>query len=239
MSYTTEQKKLVRRKIDLVYLKMDFCAETYGVAPCTASDSVKCFNTFQTCKDKQNYNKTTKTYKFITNELPISVAADYYPARPYIKSMSSLSTEIKEDDTVVKRLKIDFYDEPDNDVGVDPYRSSRAKIRGTFWKKFIARNKNYKGRIIELYEGFEGLTEGNFQMTFAGRIENISINNGVATIEAVDLMKKLSEIEYPLKTDIYLAEDMPMQFEAFADSEMTQLNAFKNDICLRKDFELL
>lgn len=237
MSYAAEQKKLIRRKIDLIILKMDYCSNTYGVAPCTATDSVKCYNTFFTCKDKQNYTKTTKQYKFITEKLPQSVKTTYYPARPYIKNISSLSTEIKEKDTVVKRLKAELYDETDNtDVGIDPYRDSRAKINGSFWKKFLARNPNYKGRIIEVYEGFEGLDEADFQMTFAGSIENISLNNNVVTIEAVDLLKKLSEIEYPLKTDIQLAEDVPMQFEAMTDSEMTSLYAFKNDICLRKDF---
>ena len=236
MSFADEQNKLLRRKIDYVEIDMDFCDNVYGVSPCTAADSIKCYNTFFTCKDPANFAKIIKTYKFINHDLPASTRAYYFPAKPTIKSVNDLPTEIKEADTVTRRLKVEIYDEPDNDVGVDPYWSERNKIQGTFWKKFLARNPNYRNRIIRYYEGYEGLDTADFQMRFIGKLENITIEKGFVNIEAVDLMKKLSETEYPLKTDISLAEDMPMMFEAMDDSEMTALNAFKNDFCQRKDW---
>jgi hypothetical protein len=236
MSFVDEQNKLLRRKIDYVEIDMDFCDNVYGVSPCTAADSIKCYNTFFTCKDPANFAKIIKTYKFINHDIPASTRAYYFPAKPTIKNVNDLPTEIKEADTVTRRLKIEIYDEPDNDVGVDPYWSQRNKIQGTFWKKFLARNPNYRNRIIRYYEGYEGLDTADFQMRFIGKLENITIEKGYVVIEAVDLMKKLSETEYPLKTDISLAENMPMMFEAYTDDEMIQLNAFKNDFCERRDW---
>lgn len=232
MSYETELNKISRRKIDLIIMKMDYCSRTFGSAPCTAQGEKKCYNTFPTCQDTVNYNKTEKQYKFINNKLPINVINSYYGAKPYIdEPPKSLPTEIKEKDTLVKRLKVFFLDEKENtDVGIDPYFADRTTIKGTFWKKFIARNKNYKGRIIELYEGFEGMVEADFELKFAGRIDNIEIkSNGTVLIEAVDLMKKLSDIKYPLDRGISLYADLANVFVVADQSAMLNTNAIYLD----------
>lgn len=235
MTYSTELNKISRRKIDLLILKMDYCTLTFGVLPCTASGT-PCYNTYPTCTD--GYVKGSKDYKFINEGLPLSVVDDYYGAKPYIKDFNDLPTEIKEMDTVVKRLKINLYDEEDNDVGIDPYRDQRTNITGTFWKKFLTRNRNYKGRILELYEGFEGMLEADFQLKFAGSIDNIELGKGTVTIEAVDLLKKLSEVEYPLNQGISLNGAIGNYYEAFNSSQMTAIaDAEVNDICRRKDFK--
>lgn len=238
MSFATEQGKISRRKIDLLKLKMDYCANTYGVAPCTASGAanLKCFNTFATCQDTPNFVKTTKDYKFINYDVPVSILNDFYGCYPFIKTFNDLPTEIKEKNTLIKRLKIDLYDDDFNDVNVDKYRSERTSIQGSFWKKFIARNLNYKGRIVEKYEGYEGLTEADFKLVFAGAIENITLNNGVVTIEAVDLLSELGKIDYPLKTSAYLTADLGKEFTANSESAMLALDALKNDYCVRTDF---
>lgn len=216
---------------------MDFCNLTFGVSPCTAT-GVKCYNTFPTTKDAPNYDKGTKDYKYINEGLPLSVINSYYGVKPYIKSSNDLPTEIKETDTVVKRLKIQLYDEEDNDVGVDPYRASRTSIAGTYWKKWLARNPNYKGRIVERYEGFEGMLEADFQLKFAGTIDNISINKGVVTIEAVDLMKKLGEIEYPLDRGISLYTALGKVHIVTDEAAMLASGAEYLDFAERQDFEV-
>ena len=236
MSYETELAKITRRKVDLLILKMDYCNNTFGSAPCTAT-GIKCYNTFPTTKDAANYDKGEKEYKYINEGLPPSVINDYYPAKPHIKSFNDLPTEIKEKDTVVKRLKIQLYDEEDNDVGVDPYRSDRTTITGTYWKKWLARNANYKGRIAERWEGFEGMDEADFELKFAGRLDNISINKGVVTIEAVDLMKKLSEMEYPFDRGILLYADLPNTHIVDSQAEMLASGAQYLDYAQRQDFE--
>lgn len=52
--------------IEVHQLDYDFCGETYGVLPCTATLGLidaddKCYNTLATCQDTPNYNQTTKT----------------------------------------------------------------------------------------------------------------------------------------------------------------------------------
>ncbi|MBK8663228.1 MAG: hypothetical protein IPN18_16105 [Ignavibacteriales bacterium] len=111
----------------------------------------KCYNTYSTCDDKPNYDKRTKPFYF-TN---IGASNFNVPlARPYIKEISDLPTELKENGTVTKRLKVKFADEPElTDTAQDKYYNDRGTIQGTFFNKLIARNPNYKGRTIELYEG--------------------------------------------------------------------------------------
>jgi len=240
MSYAAELAKLSRRKIDYVLLKMDYCSNTYGVAPCAAFEAIKCYNTFSTCKDKPNFTKSTKDYGFINANLPIGVIDFFYGARPYIKKISDLPTEIKEKDTISRRLKVEFYDEEDNDFGIDPYREERSSIQGSFWKKFLARNKNYKGRILELYEGFEGLALNDFQMKFAGPVENIELKNGYVIIECVDLLKELSKEKYPIVTRVALDGDLHTIFTAASEEEMTALSgAMIGDYAKRTDFEAI
>ena len=54
-----------RKPITIVEIDVDFCALTYGTAPCTAALSAatprKCFNTFKTCQDQANFDQGTLT----------------------------------------------------------------------------------------------------------------------------------------------------------------------------------
>ena len=236
MSYSSYKNSESRSKVDLIKIKTDYCANNFGVSPCTAT-GVRCYNTFFTCKDKENYSKTTKEYSFINNDLSNEVVTSYFPARPYLNSINDLPTEIKENDTVVKRLKINLMDEPDNDHGIDPYSSTRITRQGTYWKKWLARNKNYKGRIVEVYEGYAGLDIDNFEMKFAGRIESITYDNYSVTIECTDLLSKLSDIEYPLKSNYRLEQALPNVHICRSEEEMLTLNAIENDFAERQDFE--
>lgn len=235
MTYLAEQNKISRTKINLLKLKMGFCRHSYGNAPCTATAVEKCYNTFPTCRDKSNYDNIGKEYRFCSANLPASVVNEFDPVFPYIKDISDLPTEIKEEDTVVKRLKVDLFDDTDYGVGVDPYWEERRKPQ-SFWKTFIQRNKNYRNGMVELWEGFAGIAEDQFQMKFAGKLDNFEYGGGVAKIEAVDLLKELSNIKYPLKVDVRLLEEMPNYFEANGQAAMLALNAEQNDYCLRSDF---
>jgi len=111
-----------------------------------------CFNTYRTCRAKTAYVKSTKTYTFCSADArPLPMATG---ERPYIDKVTYMPTEIKTSLTVNARVTVEFFDEEDTDVGIDPYRSSRSSVQGTFWKKLLARNPNYKGRILKLYDGF-------------------------------------------------------------------------------------
>lgn len=223
-----------KTKIDLIKIKQDFCGNIFGTAPCTATGE-PCFNTFPTCKDQSNFTKSEKVYEFISGDIPSELVRKYN-ARPFIKSVGELPTEIKENDTVVKVLKDTLLDTFTTDIDTDPYYNQRSAIRGSFWKKWIVRNKNYKGRFIERYEGNELLSKEEFKLKFAGRIENITLNNDGTSIEATDILKKLSEIEYPLKTKYTVKTRVPNYFIAASQEDMLQLTAKENDFCERQDF---
>jgi hypothetical protein len=191
-------------------LTLDLCARTYGVAPCTAAGAAgsECYNTFHTCQDRANFSRTTKEYRFTTHEAPLPFSDN---ERPYIKSVKYLPTEIKDEITVKGRVTLEMTDEPDTDVGIDPYVATRSSFQGTFWKKLMARNPNYRGRPLKIYDGFVGMTEAEFLAdgkTFSGIVDNIMQGKGTVQIEAADLLRTLDKVEIPAKLNIELATDV-------------------------------
>ncbi|MEW6332090.1 MAG: hypothetical protein AB1560_11590 [Pseudomonadota bacterium] len=132
--------------------KLDFCANTYGVAPCTASGAPgsECYNTFGNCQDKLNYVKTVKVYKFTEIGAPIRPGEF---TRPYVTKISKSPTEIDPEAGVARQANctITLRDATDPDVESDPYVRNRATpAGGTFLSRFKARHTNYQGRPCEL-----------------------------------------------------------------------------------------
>jgi hypothetical protein len=199
--YNDWLKDISRTPISLVVLEMDYCSLSYGITPCTATAPIPCYNTFPTCKDKINYALSTKMYRFTSFDAPLPFKAG---ERPYVAEISYSPTEIKTNLTVNSRTTITMQDEPDTDRGVDPYVAGRTSVQGTFWKKFLARNPNYKGRIVRIYDGFLGLPEKYWKPRWYGGIDNITINKGQVKIEAVDILKSLAKINVPPKLNIEL-----------------------------------
>lgn len=209
MSYNNYLSAVTRQPIYLVEMIMDKCPYTFGEAPCTAVGT-KCYNTFYTCKNKVNYSRSTKTYKFISSEVNIP----FVGVLPYVKRVNYIPAEIKEDKTIPARCTITMIDDTHSDLDVDPYWTDRGhtnvlSVPGTYWRRFIARNKNFKGRRIIIKQGFNGLPENEFQKRTEMRIENITYNGNEAIIEAADLLTALQDISYPLKTNIKIMSDMP------------------------------
>ncbi len=186
----------------LVVMTLDFCANTFGTSPCVATGT-PCYNTFPTCKNKANYVKSTKDYEQVSAD--IAAVPFRTGERPYLTSIEWLPTEIKDSLTVTGRTVLTFLDELDSDVGIDPYYTQRAIIQGTYWKKFVARNPNYKGRSIAVYKGRLGDARSGFLQVFIGTIDTISLNaDGTVTVEAKDLLGSLADIQIPPKVDIKL-----------------------------------
>lgn len=207
MSYASELASISRKPCSLIKMTLDYCAETFGSAPCTATGT-KCFNTYTTCKDKANYNLTTQDYKFVSQDTAIPFVSGGI-VRPYLITAKIMPTEIKDNQTVNARAKLSFSDENDTDVGIDPYLSTRGSVQGTFWKKLLARNKNYKGREIKVSEGFVGLAEGDFDEKIVGLIDNIKMKGkGIVEIEIKDLLTKLKDVEIAGKIECKLVADI-------------------------------
>lgn len=202
-----------KRPVWFCVLTIDRCALTYGSAPCTAAVGTtgqrKCFNTFETCQDRPNYDLETVDLKFCSvNENPFPGEI----VKPYITGVSVAPTEIKDTKVIKASVTLNLADEPDNDVGLDKYISDRdydPMARGTFWRKFIARNPNYKGRPLALYEGYEGDAVGEYTQVFLGRLENITIrNNGGVSVSALDNMTRMDDVLLPPNTDLKLVTDV-------------------------------
>lgn len=234
-----DKNSISKQLITLCILDLDYCANTFGIAPCTATGTPKCYNTFKTCRAKINYLKTTKSYRYINNDAPPSAAAEFN-ARPYIIQNSSLSTELKDDKTIPARGTITFADEIDYDQGIDPYlydrRSNLIDGKGYHFKKLIERNSYYKGRIITIKQGYPGQSESSFTTIFSGKIDNIKRNKLTVDLEYTDDIVDLSKVEYPYKTNIKLTSDLGACYEVGTFAEALQLNAITGDYALVREF---
>lgn len=199
-----------RTPCGLLVMTLDTCANVFGIAPCTANGE-PCYNTWCTCKDQAHYLRTTRDYEFTT------FAASPLPLvgpRPYLKNVTFYAAEIKVDGkgskgTLTGRVTFDLYDEPDGDVGIDPYLSSRAApFKASYWKRLLARNPNYIKRTVRYFEGFVGLDRSLWQQRWLGDIEEITLGNGVVQIKSVDQLKRLDNINIPAKVDIQTVNDV-------------------------------
>jgi len=200
MTYAEKLAEFSRTPITLVVITADYCGRTFGVDPCLATGT-PCYNTYSTCKYRSAFLLTTKDYKFTSSEAPLPFKTG---ERPYNQKITWLPTEIKDTLTIKSRLKITLLDEPDGDVGIDPYVEQRGAVQGTYWKKWLARNRNYKGKIVRVYEGALGISEEEFEERFVGVISSASMGTDTVTLEVADLLASLEDIEVPLRLDIKL-----------------------------------
>ena len=150
---TLAQTAQARFKALVLEIDTDYCANVFGTAPCTAT-GVQCYNTYSTCKDKPNYVKTTKTFKFCSRGVA-SPAGE--TLRPYIINSAFAPTEIPVGGGLAPRsnITLTLADETGTDIEADPYAATRSTpAAGTFWSRFLARNYNTAGRIARVRKGY-------------------------------------------------------------------------------------
>lgn len=150
---------LIKRTLTYVEVDIDYCANTYGVAPCTAALGVtgtkRCFNTFKTCQDKANFANTPRTLRY-------AEATEYLPGDidciPSIKSINYTPQKIEPGVSIGERasITVTFSDHPHSDTDLDKYvdlRDYDPMQQGTYWAKWRARNPYIKGRPFRLIRG--------------------------------------------------------------------------------------
>jgi hypothetical protein len=155
----------VTGKLALTYveLDLDYCANTYGTAPCTAAvpttGPYKCFNAVKTCQDRAHYVSSLVTLRF-GKDLPYNPKT--IACIPSIKSVSFTPSVISLGKNLGQRanVTITFTDHPHPDTGsgYDKYLSTRTYnpfLQGTYWSKFRARHFA-QGRNLRLIYGFVG-----------------------------------------------------------------------------------
>jgi hypothetical protein len=190
MATQPPEKKVGREPIVFVQIDQDFCNNSYGVAPCTASGSVKCFNTRKTCEDPANYDKGVLTLSFSKSQqqlppqngvIPSLVKSDTSPS--VINPISTNKNNSALGQRAVATLQ--FADHPHSDIVVDPYveeRNYNPFERSTFWAKWLARNPYYQNRPLRIYDGYLGqdVAEMNVRHYLIDSIKGPDSNGRVA-----------------------------------------------------------
>lgn len=167
----------IRKPLQIVEIDVDYCTRTYGSGLCSAALGVtgqaKCFNTFKTCQDTDNFNKTALTLRFAMNQDGLPVGQTIFPA---LQSVSTNPTRINiagvDDDTGAlgrrERVTVRLQDFAYHDGLTDKYQSERVsgaaqagdgynpQDRGTFFGKLRSRNPFYFGRALRVLNGFVG-----------------------------------------------------------------------------------
>lgn len=201
--YQITQQLFGRQPFSFVEIDLDFCANTFGVAPCTATGSgdEKCYNTYASCQDTANFNKITKTYRFCSpNGARVPYGLD---AIPCLKSINITPAEITAGQGLGLRAacSVSFQDFPHSDIRIDPYvteRTYKPIERGTFFGKLKARNPYYNGRIMRVYNGYLN-DDGSFDVdnferrTFVIEQWNGIDPNGITQITGKDILKLASD----------------------------------------------
>ena len=155
----------IHRPITIVELHQPKCTRVYGTSPCTAAVGVtgerKCFNTFATCQDKDNFNTGSMTLRFAIPNQDLPLEWDCIPSlrgvniKPSKLNIAGLSNDVSPLG-VRAAVSMTFQDHPDGDTKTDPYYVSRAYkpyLRGTFWGKWLARNKNWEDVQVDVRTG--------------------------------------------------------------------------------------
>lgn len=170
--------ELGKQPITLVEIDLPYCSLTYGVSPCTAvlgtTGSVKCFNCRSTCQDVTNYDETTKTVIYATNQDGIPDEAGVFPA---LKSVSTRPAEINlsgfdpKSTALGTRARVSFtlQDFADADTWLDKYQSERVSgaalasavgyspiARGSHLSRLTSRFPYYNGIPVRVRRGYVG-----------------------------------------------------------------------------------
>jgi len=157
MSYDSERLKVGREKRSQCVLELDYCSNDYGVSPCTASEAtgLECYNTRATCQDPSNYSKTTKSYKFCSNEGRLEDEDTSIPIM--VSDPKFVPTEIRPDKglSVRSTVTVEVADISHHDRGFDPYVDTRTEAaQGLFFARLLARNPYHRKRLMRVNTGY-------------------------------------------------------------------------------------
>jgi len=198
--------------VQIVEIDIDYCTLSYGTGACDAvlgtTGVRKCFNTFATCQSTANFDKGTKTLKFITPTASSPKGDVYFPA---LKSVSAFSSSVNISGTTPKlgalgkrgKVIVKLADFAYHDRFLDKYQSGRVDgtaqtdeggydpaERGSFFTKLKSRFPFYAGRALRVVDGYvDGgvltvLQTRHFIMTEVSGPDD----NGNVTFEAKDVL---------------------------------------------------
>ena len=196
---------VTKQPLRMVRITQPLCSRVFGTAPCLATGE-KCYNTDVSCKFRTALSLTnTLTQDFVQEgyEAWVNVAGAYQPslAISALVDYDTAPTELNVADGsrdssplgyrgVVSLTIKDF---PWNDLGTDPYPTSRASnTNGSYWSKWLARNPFHVGYKIDIYEGEIGDTLAAMtRRTY--EIEKINRTRSQVQITAKDVLRRITD----------------------------------------------
>lgn len=217
-----------REPVQILEIVQPVCSRTFGTDPCQATGQ-KCFNTRATCKFTGAYDQTKElAWRFISKRAPRPIdlyedngtrVATYgipnLTAATVSGAMLNVGGVNRNSSALGKRasLSATFKDHPFDDSFADPYLSDRSYIafdQGTFWGKWLARNRFYNGWEVTLYEGYadEQLVDMR-KRTFV--LDQIALAaDGTVTLSAKDPLFYIDEntAQFPQPSSLELVSDI-------------------------------
>lgn len=199
-----------REPIQIVEILQPLCENVFGVSPCTATGTAdtKCYNTRATCQDTANFALGTPLSLFFSSgkvaEQSVSGASYIFPSLVSV-STSPTKVNLAGANRSAKGLgnravcTIRFRDHQHSDRIVDPYVDGRSwdplsRERGSFWSRWIVRNKYRTNIQVKVYEGYSGqalsaMTQRLYIMTSITKQNSA----GQITMECKDVLTQLEE----------------------------------------------
>jgi hypothetical protein len=198
-----------REPVQIVEILQPLCGNVFGVSPCTATGTAdtKCYNTRATCQDTANYALGTPLSLYFTKgQAPADLLGlDYvFPALISV-STSPTKANLAGANSDAKGIgnravwTIRFADFQHTDRLVDPYISGRSwnpldASRGSFWPRWLVRNKYRTNIQVKVYEGYVGQTLAQMSVRLCF-VTGISKQNsaGDITMECKDVLARIEE----------------------------------------------
>ena len=184
----------------------------------------RCFNTYWTCQDRENYDGTGSiAWRFTKPRAGVMPLYEEADAGNTIKTnpiymLTDVSTSPSKINVGSRRTgesplgvrascTASFHDAPFDDHVGDYYLDTRATVGGNFWAKMLARNAFQPGWEMRVYEGYAGQALGDMQVRFYP-VEKIDgpTTGGKVTVRGLDPLQLSDKrrAQFPRTTDIKL-----------------------------------
>lgn len=222
----TDETTYGRQTIQVVEIEQPRCVNRFGVAPCTATGTPKCYNVYWTCKDKDNYTPDGFIrWRFSRPADPVDWLYETFTdaneigtnAFPTLISVSESSSKInlgasREGESPLGLLggvTVRFQDFVFDDSVGDFYLGDRTlNNTASFWSKWRARNPFYPGMMIKVYEGYKGqaLADMQSRLYLLDEVDGPDAQ-GRVTVKGINPLRLANRRRalFPLPTNIKLA----------------------------------
>jgi len=218
-----------RKPVVVVEIIQPRCSNRFGSAPCTATGAPKCFNTYWTCRDRNNYNtdgsitwrltrprdelgwlyEEADANNIKTNGIPVLVSASHTSSRINPGAARTGESPLGRRGTAQIVVSNGIWDDHVGDFYLAD-RTAPARPAG-FWDLFTGRNLFYPGLLAKIYEGYEGQALADMQVRLFD-VEQISgpSGNDQYTISCRDPLDRVrgKNAKYPPTSSIDLAANI-------------------------------